>query len=309
MHRTGCGIIGSRGKPVAAPHPQVIAVKAVPPALSVVIPCRNGERYFAHQLDALVAQKTSFVWELVVVDNGSTDRSAEVAMTYRDRIQLRVLSATERASQGYARNVGAQVARADTLVFIDADDEIEPGFLTSMFTMLQDHELVTSPASFDSVNPEWNREAHLVAESSSGSFAPRALGSAVGVTRRALEGVGGWPEDVPCEDMALSFRLQQCGVSVAFLPSPMVRYRVRSSLRGLFKQTRAWGYKEAMLHRDFGGLFVHDRSASLAVSEWLGTLRAVLTARSRADLAQCAVRLGYCVGRLHGSLRYRVFYL
>ena len=85
------------------------------PALSVIIPCRNAEAYLARQFDALASQETSFAWELVLVDNGSTDRSVQIAETYAERMQLRVVPAPDRANQAYARNVGAKEAYAEKL--------------------------------------------------------------------------------------------------------------------------------------------------------------------------------------------------
>ena len=279
------------------------------PALSVIIPCRNAEAYLARQFDALASQETSFAWELVLVDNGSTDRSVQIAETYAERMQLRVVPAPDRANQAYARNVGAKEAYAEKLVFVDADDEVSPGFLASMFATLAEHDFVASPRDVDALNPAWIRDAHDVPESAYGAFSPFAFGSAMGLSRRVFESVGGCPEEyAPCEDMALSYRVQQSGVALVFLPEPLHRYRFRSSIRGLFSQTRVWGYQEALVYRDFRAPAVPRRSASLALSEWFSVLRELMAARSRADLARCAVRLGYSAGRLHGSLRYRVFY-
>jgi glycosyltransferase involved in cell wall biosynthesis len=275
----------------------------------VIIPCRNAEAHLARQLDALASQETQFSWELVVVDNGSSDDSVQVVQRYANRMPLRVVSAPDRANQAYARNVGAEAAHADKLVFVDADDEVAPGFLASMFAALRTQDLVASNRDVDALNPEWTRHAHSVTESSYGTFAPFAFGSSVGVSRRAFDSVSGCPEayDV-CWDMALSYLLQRSGVSVVFLAEPLLRYRLRTSVRGLFRQTLFWGCYEALVYRDFGPTFVAPRAASLALSEWLGILRGLVTARGRADVARCAVRLGYSAGRLWGSLRHRVFY-
>jgi glycosyltransferase involved in cell wall biosynthesis len=279
------------------------------PLLSVVIPCRNAEGFLGRQLDALASQETSFPWELLLVDNGSTDHSVQIAETYVDRLQLRVVAAPDRANKSYARNVGASAACAEKLVFIDADDEVAPGFLASMFATLEEHDFVASRREQSTLNPEWSREAHEVPASASGTFAPFAFGSAMGLSRQVLESVGGSPEEYQtCEDMAMSYRLQQAGVALVFLPEPLHRYRFRNSIRGLFNQTRVWGQYEVLLYREFGEPFVSSRSASLALSEWFSAVRELMAARSRADLARCAVRLGYSVGRLHGCLRHRVFF-
>src|SRR3954452_16520200 len=83
------------------------------PLLSVVIPCRNAGEHLERQLDALASQETAFPWELVVVDNGSSDDSMQIVETYEDRIRLRVVSAPDRANAAYARNVGADAAHAE----------------------------------------------------------------------------------------------------------------------------------------------------------------------------------------------------
>ena len=279
------------------------------PLLSVIIPCRNAEALLGRQLDALASQETSFPWELVLVDNGSTDRSVQVAETYADRLQLTVVSAPDRANQAYARNVGARAACADKLVFIDADDEVVPGFLASMFATLEEHDFVASRREQVTLNPEWSRDAHEVPASASGTFAPFAFGSAMGLSRQVFDSVGGCPEEYnACWDMAISYRLQRAGVTLVFLPEPLHRYRFRNSIRGLFGQTRVWGFYEVVLYREFGDPFVPSRSALLALSEWFSALRELMAARNRADFARCAVRFGYSAGRLHGSLRHGVLF-
>jgi glycosyltransferase involved in cell wall biosynthesis len=286
-----------------------LSLEAAAPLLSVIIPCRNAGEHVKRQLDALAGQEAPFSWELVVADNGSSDDSVRIVQSYADRIRLRVVPAPDRANQAYARNVGAAAAHADKLVFVDADDEAAPGFLAAMLAALGTHDFVASPRDIDTLNPPWARHAHDVAESSYGTFAPFAFGSAVGVSRRAFESVSGCPEEYDaCWDMALSYRLAQAGVGLVFLAEPLLRYRFRASIRALFRQTRVWGSSEALVYRDFGPAFAARRSASLAFSEWLGILRDLVAARSRADVARFAVRLGYSAGRLHGSLRHRVFY-
>ena len=61
----------------------------------------------------------------LVADNGSTDGSAEVAKTYSDRLDVRVVDSSARSGAAAARNVGAASAEGRHFVFIDADDVIE----------------------------------------------------------------------------------------------------------------------------------------------------------------------------------------
>lgn len=62
--------------------------------LSVILPCYNGAKTIAVQLEALAHQSYTGSWELVVVNNGSTDRSMEIVASYRDYIpDLRIVEA------------------------------------------------------------------------------------------------------------------------------------------------------------------------------------------------------------------------
>lgn len=88
--------------------------------ISVIIPAHNEERYLRKTLEALQAQNYGW-FEIIVVANGCTDRTREVA---RGRCQrLIVLS---QKSLGVARNLGARMARGELLVFLDADTTLDP---------------------------------------------------------------------------------------------------------------------------------------------------------------------------------------
>lgn len=88
--------------------------------ISVIIPAHNEEAYLRRTLDAL--RRQNYGWfEIVVVANGCTDRTVDIA---RDRChRLIVLS---QKSLGVARNLGARMARGELLLFLDADTTLEP---------------------------------------------------------------------------------------------------------------------------------------------------------------------------------------
>ena len=101
----------------SSPRPARIAPARM---ISVVIPAHNEERYLRKTLEALQAQNYGW-FEVIVVANGCTDRTREVA---RGRCQrLIVLS---QKSLGVARNLGARMARGELLLFLDADTTLEP---------------------------------------------------------------------------------------------------------------------------------------------------------------------------------------
>ncbi len=84
--------------------------------ISVIIPCYNAEPFLAEALESVVKQ-TRPVGEILVVDDGSTDRSADIARSYG----ARVISGRN-SGNAAARNVGIEAARSDLIAWLDADD-------------------------------------------------------------------------------------------------------------------------------------------------------------------------------------------
>src|SRR5205085_6844888 len=112
--------------------------------VSVIVPVRNGERHVGDQMAALAAQDYDGPWEVVVVDNGSTDRTAEVVARWRDRLpSLTVVDASNRRGLNHARNAGRAAARGDFLAFCDADDVATPGWVSALAEAAAQADLVS----------------------------------------------------------------------------------------------------------------------------------------------------------------------
>jgi glycosyltransferase involved in cell wall biosynthesis len=95
--------------------------------ISIVIPLYNKETMVRRAIDSVLAQRDVEL-ELIVVDDGSTDHSREVAQTYGDCIRL---SSQQNAGCAAARDAGVTLARYPWVCFLDADDELVPGALAS----------------------------------------------------------------------------------------------------------------------------------------------------------------------------------
>jgi glycosyltransferase involved in cell wall biosynthesis len=104
---------------------------SAPPHFSVVVPVRNGARWLPEAL-ASVARQTREDWELIVVDDGSTDESAALARCLADA-RVTVLQ-QENAGPLAARRRGLGCARGEAVVFLDADDRLRPDALARFAT-------------------------------------------------------------------------------------------------------------------------------------------------------------------------------
>ena len=106
--------------------------------LSIVIPVYNVERYLPKCLDSLLIE-TSVPYEIILVNDGSTDASLAVAEGYRARFPERVsVITTENMGQGNARNVGLERAKGEFLYFIDSDDYLAPGGMEGILSCLRE---------------------------------------------------------------------------------------------------------------------------------------------------------------------------
>ena len=107
------------------------------PNVSVIMPAYNVERYIADSIDSVLAQ-TYTDFELIIVDDGSTDGSRAIAERYRanhpDRIV--VVSQENRGLAG-ARNTALRVASGRVFALLDSDDGWHPTFLESQMRLLE----------------------------------------------------------------------------------------------------------------------------------------------------------------------------
>lgn len=91
------------------------------PTISIVIPCYNGAQFLPYSIESVLRQTCPAV-EIIVVDDGSSDRTVEVASAYAE---VRVISQSH-SGVSAARNTGLQVASGHYLVFLDSDDVLLP---------------------------------------------------------------------------------------------------------------------------------------------------------------------------------------
>lgn len=215
--------------------------------LSVIMCAHNEQSHVRDQLDALAAQVWSGRWELIVVDNNSTDATPDIVREYASKHpQIRLISATERAGQSYAMNTGSQVARARKLAFCDADDIVAPGWVAAIARGLEAAEVVTGPHELDLLNPRWLADSRgRSAEEAVGSFFgifPTIRGANWGIRRDTWERFGGIDERFSAgQDADLSLRYWLGGVDIKGIPDAVVHYRYRRSTAALWSQGFAYG--------------------------------------------------------------------
>ena len=103
------------------------------PKISVIIPVYNVEKYLGECLDSILAQ-TFQDFEIICVDDGSTDRSLDILQEYKRKDDRFVIFQQRHAGAGAARNHGLKLAEGKYIQFLDSDDYFEPTLLEELYT-------------------------------------------------------------------------------------------------------------------------------------------------------------------------------
>ncbi|HWO42625.1 MAG TPA: glycosyltransferase, partial [Candidatus Eisenbacteria bacterium] len=228
--------------------------------LSVIVPCRNAERTIGAQLEALCRQAWPGLWEVVVADNGSNDRSRAIVERFARRLPaLRCVDASGRLGAARARNVGAKAARGEALIFCDADDEAGAGWLAAMAQALRAADFVANRIDLEKLNPAavarnlkhvQGRGLQRVAYP---PYLPHAGGSGLGIKRAIHFAVGGFDETLPyLEDTDYCFRVQLAGWPLEFVPEAVMHVRLAPHAKALFHQARMWAQYNVLMSKRYG---------------------------------------------------------
>lgn len=198
------------------------------PDITVIVPAYNAEAVLGACLDALLKQTTNEPGEIIVVDDGSTDRTAEVAERYGARVKL-----LRQANRGpaAARNAGIEAASGSILLFTDADCAPVEDWASTLTRALR--------AGADGVKGTYRtRQRSIIARFVQAEYESKYRRMAVlpridfidtysaGYRRLAIEGAGCFNEELKVdEDQELSFRMAERGYELRFVPEATVFHR------------------------------------------------------------------------------------
>jgi cellulose synthase/poly-beta-1,6-N-acetylglucosamine synthase-like glycosyltransferase len=226
------------------------------PTVTVVVPVRNGAATIGDTLAGLAGQAA---WppgyELLVVDNGSTDATREI-------VRARGVTCVDEPTPGVSavRNRGLRLARGEVLAFLDADTVPSRRWLAALASPFADPEVVIAAGRTLAYPLRTSAERYVAA---SGLFDseravsrtpfPFAPGLNMAVRREAALAVGGWAEDLLAgEDVDFSFRLlRNWDATIVYRPDAVLFHRHRSTDESLRRQAWSYGDGAARLYRRY----------------------------------------------------------
>ncbi len=218
--------------------------------ISLVIPAYNGASTLSALLDSVEAQDLpADQFEVILVDDGSTDRSADVARRY-PRLQLMT---QENRGPGAARNCGTRAAEGDIIAYTDADCILPPDWLEKHVRLHEQYPELDglcggvgparclpygSSVLADHLCSWFNAHNHLSERT------PEYLWSAnMSIKRRVVESGIGWSERrVTGEDVDFSKKMAARGMKLRFFPMHGLTHVDRATLGGFLRHQYNWGF-------------------------------------------------------------------
>jgi glycosyltransferase involved in cell wall biosynthesis len=196
------------------------------PAVTVIVPARDAAETIGRTLAALASQDLAVPYEVIVVDDGSSDDTVTIAEGFSGSVQV---LRSEGRGPGPARNTGAAASRAATLAFTDADCVPDPGWLRAGLAALEGADLVQGrvvPDPDSHLGP-FDHTVWVVGES--GLYETANLF----VRRDRFESVGGFEDFVGArigkplaEDVWLGWRARRAGARTTFSSDALVHHAV-----------------------------------------------------------------------------------
>lgn len=268
------------------------------------------------QLQALMRQDFAEPWEVILAENGSNDRTIDIAKQFLAKLPMIIVDASRLPrSTAYARNLGASVASGEYLYFLDGDDEVDDSWLRAMSMALRIHGLVGCALEYEKLNKPngytphaWNLQQTSLSDEY--GFLPYCWGCGIGVQRDVHKKVGGFDVSfTKLQDVDYCWRIQlELGVTPYFARDAICHYRIpRSAYRAFLKGINC-ASNERLLYNRFHryGLelgFVPGRFARDTVSCGMVLLRLIPTLNTRGDFRAWCNHLGYLCGWFRNGWR------
>jgi glycosyltransferase involved in cell wall biosynthesis len=296
--------------------PQREPRRATPDLVSVIVPTYNAAETLGAQLTALADQDYAHPFEVVVVDNRSTDGSAAIAESFAGRLKLSVVPAQEHQSVAHARNVGIRAASGGLVLICDADDVVEPSWIRRLVAAARCFDLaagdtVASIAELEALDgnrEHWQRSARPLQTPHWWTF-DFAVGCNLAIWKDTFAVVGEFDQTIRyAEDADYSLRAQQAGLDVGFCEAA-VYYRPRPGFRDTLRQQYRYGQSVVALYVKHRSRGMVRRPSATVLRRWAYWLvRTPLAIRDETVRVRWARNVGKSTGYLVGSYRSRVWY-
>ncbi|WP_449069154.1 glycosyltransferase [Prosthecobacter sp.] len=245
-----------------------LSAPGVVPRMSVIVCTRNGVATLRACLESLVVLNYPD-FEIVLVDDGSTDATAEIAQSF-ERVRYH---RQDHAGLSVARNLGAKLATGTILAYTDDDCIAHADWLLHLSHAFADQAVVA--AGGPNIPPPPRNHIERVVAAAPGAPAHVLLsdteaehlpGCNLAIRKESLERIGGFQAEFMAagDDVDVCWRLRELGL-LRFVPGAMVWHHRRFTVKAYLRQQRGYGHAEALLMRAHP-----ERFGPLGGARWRG---------------------------------------
>ncbi|WP_166806478.1 glycosyltransferase family 2 protein [Cryobacterium serini] len=281
--------------------------------ISIVIPCRNGAASIRAQVESIADQISTADFEILVADNGSTDRSAEEvrSIPLGSAQSIRVIDAGQRRGANFARNRGAEVAMGSLLVFCDADDRVGAGWLDAFWTAFNDG-VELAGGTCNRFYPENKGLISARTGLIDGlNFLPWPTGANCAVSRTVFDNLRGFDETFihGGDETEFFWRAQLRGYALMLVEGAEITYIQRPLGRPAFRQSLVYGRSHVSLYAKFHSYGMPRTPFRLVLASLTRMVFLFATSRPRSQRRSEALKqLGIQLGRLQQSAKLRIWF-
>ena len=244
------------------------------PGVSVIVPAYNEEKVVVQTITSLLNQQYDGPLEIVVVDDGSSDDTADICQEAYGHHPMVSVYRKENGGKASALNYGIERARHDVVIGLDADTVFADDTVAELVQPLADPRVAAVAGNAKVGNrinlvTRWQALEYVTSQ----NLDRRAFSlldcitvvpGAVGAWRRHLvQEAGGFREDTLAEDQDLTLAMRRMGYSVAYADGAVAYTEAPDTLRGLAKQRFRWSFgtlqctwkhRDAFFRRRYGSL-------------------------------------------------------
>ncbi len=229
---------------------------------SIIVPVYNRPKEIDELLESLTKQDFSNNFEILIIEDGSTEKSEQIVEKYTNQLDLKY-HFKENSGAGASRNFGMQKATGNYFIILDSDVIVPKSYLTAVKKVLESNftDAFGGPdaahESFTDVQKAINYSMTSVLttggirgkKKSVGKFQPRSFN--LGLSKKAFEITQGFSKMKNGEDIDLTFRLWDNGFETQLIENAFVYHKRRSTISQFFNQTFGFGTARPILNKKY----------------------------------------------------------
>jgi glycosyltransferase involved in cell wall biosynthesis len=229
---------------------------------SIIVPVYNRPDEIEELLASLTLQTYQDNFEVIIIEDGSTDKCEHIVASYKEKLNLKYLSKPNTGA-GLSRNFGMKNAIGNYFIILDSDVILPPTYLELIDTQLNKHytDAFGGPdaahSSFSVLQKaiNYSMTSFLTTgglrggKKTKSKFQLRSYN--LGISKKAFQKTGGFSNRKIGEDIDLSFRLWENGFETQLITEALVYHKRRTSLQQFFTQTYRFGKERPLLTKQY----------------------------------------------------------